>query len=856
MRCRAFLALAAVLAAAACGDSGNGADADADACTGDACGETAGDDGGRDGADADADADFEWTDAPDVPHEYLWGAQPPSTLLPPGTTELAFSVNSTSNASCGWSLGADVPYESMTAFETGQGTTAHATTFRGLDPDTTVVNELRVRCDSQPDFVLLLQYRDLPDANPSFPRTGNLWGWWGLYDDGLPHCARIDLYLGADFDPEDSRTLRGLNPDILILTSINTVERTGDDEVPDDYWLRDTNGNRIEVWNDAYRLNLTRLDVAEWQARYAYQRILDAGLLIDGCFFDNFFTSQSWLTHDMWGNEVHLDANGDTVEDDPAWLDAAWRAGVFHELEAWRQLMPHALASGHLPRPPTAEFGALYNGDSIGFLTADAIEGKTGFATLWDAYHGWWTVGRAPIITMIESTPPDQIAYGYGYRPMDAIPASTLEFARTYYPNVRFGLATTLMNDGYFAHEFGDTRHGQDWWYDELDFDLGHARGAAQRVTLGSTDPTDRMINGGFEDPLDGTWGHWANATAGAVATFAQDTTVAAEGSTSARVDVTDAGEGVDWHVSLYQSDRSLVAGTVYDLVFQARAAAPHPIAVNAQKQVDDWRSYGLWREFALDTEWRTYTATFEASETATDARIGFQVGAQTGTVWLDDVHLRVHPADVFRREFDNGLVLLNGSREAQTVDVGPGFSRITGDEAARHEYIVDDADAAFGATAEWTAATYDSGEWVAAGPWYHDWKDGCHRLDGTTGEATFDLGLPSDDTYSIDVWWAAAPEAAGWSTRVVFEVVDGGGTVRAAATLDQTAGGDEWHRVADVALSRTDAPVLRVRNLGPGAAVADAVYLRSAARYNDGSASPTVTLAPMDGIVLRRTPP
>ena len=62
--------------------------------------------------------------------------------------------------------------------------------------------------------------------------------------------------------------------------------------------------------------------------------------------------------------------------------------------------------------------------------------------------------------------------------------SSTLEFARTYYPYVRFGLVLTLMNDGYFAHEFGDTWHGNDWWYDELDFDLGIPLGPAERVHL------------------------------------------------------------------------------------------------------------------------------------------------------------------------------------------------------------------------------------------------------------------------------------------------------------------------------------------------------------------------------------
>ena len=64
---------------------------------------------------------------------------------------------------------------------------------------------------------------------------------------------------------------------------------------------------------------------------------------------------------------------------------------------------------------------------------------------------------------------------------------------------------------------------------------------------------------------------------------------------------------------------------------------------------------------------------------------------------------------------------------------------------------------------------------------------------------------------------------------------------------------GREWHTIATVPLSVKDAPFVRIRNAGTGAVIADALHVRSAARYNDGSAATTVTLEPMDGIVLSR---
>ena len=772
---------------------------------------------------------------------------PPSTLLPTGTTQLDLAVQSAQPAACGWAVGAPLDLSDMAPFTTGQGGTAHRTSISGLSPDPSVVNDVYVRCASSPGYAMHLQYRSVAAVNPRFPRTGNLWGSSNELAAGMDHAARIDLYLGASFTPAQIRALRALNPNILILNSINTVENSG---LSEDYYLHDVHGKRIEVWPGTYRLNLTKPYVAEYQASFAYQKMLESGMLLDGCFFDNFFTTQSWLKADIYGNPVHIDANEDGIEDDPTWLDAAWHDGVYHELNTWRSLMPNAFASGHLPRPPLTEFSTIFNGDSIGFLSPETADGTVAFATFWSAYHPWWTIGRQPVIPMVESAPPFQIGYGYGYNPQNNIPASTLEFARTYFPYVRFGLAFTLMNDGYFAHEFGDTWHGNNWWYDELDFDLGYPLGPAQRLTLPGTSSANLLSNGGFESPLSGTWVFELTRGNGAAATVIQDTGGCQNGS-CAHLTI-NAVDGTNWHVAIEQQNRPLQQGVSYDLTFWAKADVTRPIAVNSQRNSPDWRNYGLSRTLTVSPEWKQYTVAFQANETVGDARIQFFVGQQTGDVWLDEVSLTVHPPDVYRSEFTNGIVLLNGTHQPQTVPTGPGFHRLTGAQAPLHEYILDDAGPQFTSNGAWRTVQYDSGMWKAAGPYYHNWGAGCHQLDGATGTAQWDLALRADDTYTIDAWWPAAPAASGWSKQVVFEVVAGGRVV-ATATVDQSAGGDQWHTVAVVPLSMQDAPLVRVRNAGTGAAIADALHIRSASRYNDGSSAASVTLEPMDGIVLAR---
>ncbi len=780
----------------------------------------------------------------------LTEVDPPSTLLPPATTTLPFSMRSAQATSCGYSTGAPLEIGSMTPFSDGQGTAIHHTSLSGLSPDPQVVNNVYVRCASDPAYVLQLKYRSLASTNAPFPRKGNLWGSSTVAAQGLTHAARIDLYLGASFTSAQIRALRALNPNILVLTSINTVENSG---VPEDYYLHDIHGKRIEVWPGTYRLNLTKPYVADYQAQFAYQKMLDSDLLLDGCFFDNFFTTQSWLKTDIHGNAVHIDANEDGVEDDPNWLDAAWHDGVYRELSTWRKLMPYALASGHLPRPPQPEFSSIFNGDSIGFLSPEVADGSQPFQSFWNAYHPWWDIGRKPVITMVESAPPFQIGYGYDYNPVANTPPSTLEFARTYYPYVRFGLAFTLMNDGYFAHEFGDTWHGNDWWYDELNFNLGSPLVPDHRVALDAAPAVNQIDNGGFVTSLTGTWDLQITTGGGAAATVTRDTTDTVEGSASARITITGV-DGTDWHVDLEQKNRKLQQGVSYDLSFWAKANVAHSITVNSQRNSPDWRNYGLSSKVAIGTGWKQYVATFPANETVAAARIEFFVGAQTGQVWLDDVRLTVHPPDVYRRDFTSGAVLLNGTRQRQTISVGEGFSRIRGRQAARHEYILDDAGPEFSSSPEWHAAQYDSGTWKDAGPFYHTWGPGCHELDGNTGTAQWDLALREDDVYTIEAWWPAAPQSSGWSRKVVFEVVAAGNVV-ARATLDQSTGGDQWHQIAVVSLSAKDSPVVRVHNEGAGPAIADALHVRSRARYNDGLPAPAVTLEPMDGIVLARTP-
>ncbi len=783
--------------------------------------------------------------------------QPPSTLLPTGATTVDLTLRAASPTVCRYSVGKELSFAEMTPFDTAAPSTSPRTTIRGLDPDPTKLNDVYARCAAAPEAVLHLKYRSLPAVKPGFPRTANLWGSWHFYQKGMPYASRFDLWLGADFDAQRAAELRRLNPNTLILTSINTVENN---DVPDDFFLRDTAGKKIEVWPGTFRLNLTRPEIAEYQARYAYQKMIANDLRYDGCFFDNFMTSQSWQAHDIYDRPVEIDANGDGKADDKVEFDKAWRAGVFHELREWRKLMPWALTSGHSQGYPYPEIAEIFNGQGIGFYTTDVIEGKKAFYELWDYYSAWCTVTVKPAITSVESAVPDQIAYGYDYSPQKNTPTTTWNFARDYYPYMRFGLAFTLMSDGYFGHELGDTDHGQDWWYDELDYKLGTPLGPAQQIAVTQAADRELLQNGGFEDELVGTWSLWCDVKNGCAATVDRDLRGQHSGRAAAHITITGAGRAGG--IEFTQSKRSLEQGRSYNLTFWARASHPMELRAISSKGSPNWDNYGLSQTVPLTTQWQPVTLTFEANPTRSgaagrtvqDARIQFLFGGQTGRVWLDEVSLKERGEEIFRRDFQHGLVLLNGTRRRQTVDIGDGFLHLQGEQAPKYQYILDDNDnEGFQTTGQWQEIELGTKEWHAIPPYYHAWNNRCHQRTTSTGEATWDLALRGPGQYTIQAWWAAAPDAPQWTRQAVYEVVAAGNVI-ADVSLDQSQAGDQWHTIAaGLTLNPQDKPFVRLKSSGGGVLVADALHVFSAERYNDGQAVRQVTLEPMDGIVLRR---
>ena len=580
---------------------------------------------------------------------------PPGGLLSPGSTSLRVAFNTIQPTTCRYSVGSPQDYTSMQALDTGPATLTHNGTVNGISSDPRVINRVYYRCASNPDYVHTATYRTVAPPGQSFPRIGNIWIGPYVLNNAPAAAQKTQLFIGANSsDPNSSgriAQLRNVNPGVLNLPAM--IPETQ----PDDYFLKDIHGKRIANWcvPEIYLPNQTKPEVAEFFAQSAYRQLAKSNFLDDGVFFDQFNTTIEQPFTDCHGNVVQIDSNGDGIADDRAALNAAWKAGMYAMVQRFRNLAPNAYVMGHIVQAPaTREDLAAFNGIALIFFPQTVREGQMPFSALWNLYQSWESQSVAPAINMIQASPPNQLSYGYGYDPTKTMLPSTIAFAQSSYSNMRFGLGLTLMGNGFFGFDFGDSAPPVTWWYDEYDFNLGYPIGPA---TVIGTDNS------------------------------------------------------------------------------------------------------------------------------------------------------------VYRRDFTNGVVLLNGTAAPQTVTLESGLKRFTGTQAPLHQYMIDDADSGFSASGSWRTVIYDTGIQYGSGTgaFYHCWKASCHQSDAGAGQAQWKLNIPTDGQYTIQVWLPAAPGAATWTKNAIYEVVVGD-KVLASATIDQTTAGagDALHMVATVSLTAADAPLLQ----------------------------------------------
>jgi len=257
----------------------------------------------------------------------------------------------------------------------------------------------------------------------------------------------------------------------------------------------------------------------------------------------------------------------------------------------------------------------------------------------------------------------------------------------------RFSLGMTLLDDGFFG--FRNTSQYQDVWFDEYAVDVTRgsttygrainfntnteAKVRANRGWLGRpTSPRMRVYsdaqfapsNAKFSATFNSNINGWEGRQVGISRT-----------SSSANVQDGAGAMQVSGHTGGYQKKFSeaavvgpkvpVVRGRSYTYVFSTKASKRREISVAIG---------GHSERFTIGPKWQRHVMTFTADQTD-DKRASFNVGRESSTVWIDTVHLFEGNANVFRRDFDRGIVVVNATPNARTVSLNGTFQRIQGSQ-------------------------------------------------------------------------------------------------------------------------------------------------------------------------------
>ncbi len=457
----------------------------------------------------------------------------------------------------------------------------------------------------------------------------------------------------------------------------------------------------ITFWPGSWLMNLSMMSPtgvadsevgperwADYHARRGAQLLSYPGW--DGILIDRADPDQSWLIGGSTARTIDPDQSNTLITDYSA-FDASWNEGLRHYEDSMRQEIGNQ-------KLIYVNWGMdnydLLNGNNYeGFPQPDGVSYRGGwqqtvFGPLLNigGYLEWLANAQQPNLTTIEtyeddsSPPPDDVSYDNPCVKPDFVPN---------YQKMRFGLTTALLGNGFFSYEINTNGHGSLclMWFDEYDNAgqepgyLGQPLGPAYRITDIALGP-DLLSGGSFESPDDlEQWSLWAETDSGNAATQFLDTSTAASGASSVRIDVSQAS-GTDWHISFSFEPLEIIAGQDYTLSFEAKATRARDISTWVEQRVDPWEGYLYFSDTPQTTRWQHFELTARATGSDPAAGFRFGLGQATGSIWLDDVHLNPGSRNVWRRDYENGIVLVNSTDAAHTIDLGGTFQKINGTQA------------------------------------------------------------------------------------------------------------------------------------------------------------------------------
>ncbi len=337
-------------------------------------------------------------------------------------------------------------------------------------------------------------HADAAGGTQQSPKLMNLWFDWEIPDEQLAGLTKWDAVV-FDVDqqarfPEKIRRLRALNPNVKIFAYVDSTSVAAARFVEESWfpgyklahaipeqWFLHRGKERVAWWPGTWMINITQKAPADANGKrwsdylpeFIEKEVWSSGLW-DGIFLDNAITGPTWF---VGGG---LDINGDGNAEGDAEVNAAWE-------EAWKimakNLRSRLGSSAVLIGNGSVDYASVVNG----ILFEDFP--KYGWADGFKNYQKAISVNTKPSFTAINSNA-NNTSNQASYRDM------------------RLGLGSTMLGDGYYSFDYGNQDHGQAWWYDEYDANLGNPVGASRL-----------LFPEGKKDVVEGVW--WRDYEKGAV---------------------------------------------------------------------------------------------------------------------------------------------------------------------------------------------------------------------------------------------------------------------------------------------------------------------------------------------------
>jgi hypothetical protein len=300
------------------------------------------------------------------------------------------------------------------------------------------------------------------------PKRANYFLGWNIPASKVTELAQWDLLI-LDMETQVNsadaiRRIRSLNPGIIILAYITPEEIKKDagssssimrrklaSGINESWYLTNIQNNKLTFWPGTWMLDVADNAPAvngfrfnQYLAQFVSQEILSTGLW-NGVFYDNAWKDVKWLTGDT------VDLNKDGLLDTE--IDYHWQQGMREIYQETRRLAGNKYIL-------------------VGNATSDAYKNDLNGVMLesFPSFLGWKQAMKTYASNQNGQEQPRFMIINVN---------TGNNGKNTNYKKVRFGLASTLLLDGYYSFDFGDQDHGQTWWYDEYSVDLGNALGSA-----------------------------------------------------------------------------------------------------------------------------------------------------------------------------------------------------------------------------------------------------------------------------------------------------------------------------------------------------------------------------------------